>query len=308
MIGRSAGAAAFLYLTVAVAASPVRAASGQSPTERCGLHIPSSEERAFVGLPTSDVFCPIIADPKGLRSFVSYLRETSRGDSLTRLGSVGIGDMFGIARWGGDRNGNGVQLSISGSVFAQFDLDTESFDLINADYVIGVPLTFRRGRFSGRLRLYHQSSHLGDEYVLREDDPERVNLSFEATEVILSLDVGSLRIFGGGEYLFNREPKSLERHVAHGGAELRPGPPLVRLPLLGSVRFLAGADLKASEEQEWEPSISVRAGLEFDRARSSDPPARRWSLLIESYSGPSPYGQFFRQKIQYLGAGLHFQL
>ena len=45
-----------------------------------------------------------------------------------------------------------------GGVLAQFDLAATSFDLINADYVIGIPLTFRRGGFSGRARFYHLTS------------------------------------------------------------------------------------------------------------------------------------------------------
>ena len=78
----------------------------------------------------------------------------------------------------------GFQISISGSVFAQFDLDVNSYDLLNADYIVGIPITMRTGAFSARLRLYHQSSHLGDEFLLREEDPTfvRENISYESAE------------------------------------------------------------------------------------------------------------------------------
>jgi hypothetical protein len=39
--------------------------------------------------------------------------------------------------------GDGVQLDAEGAVFAQFDYEAPSKDLINADYTIGFPLTFR---------------------------------------------------------------------------------------------------------------------------------------------------------------------
>jgi hypothetical protein len=110
-----------------------------------------------------------------------------------------------------------VQLSLAGSVFAQFDLGASSFDLINADYILALPLTLRRSGFSARLRVYHQSSHLGDEFLLRSEFPERENLSFESAEALLSQDVGFLRLYAGGEYLFNRSPEALESTVAHGG-------------------------------------------------------------------------------------------
>ena len=288
---------------------PRLGAAQSAAVDRCGLRLPKAEVSGYVGLPTGDVFCPLLADPKGLRSFISYQRTIGEADSLATIGSVGIADQFGLARWGGSTLGNGVQLSITGAVFAQFDLDAQSFDLLNADYIVGLPLTMRRGGVSARLRVYHQSSHLGDEFLLRSKTPERVNLSFEAAEALLSIEGGGLRVYGGGEYLFNRSPSALEQYVAHAGAELRRARPLINLgTTIGGVRPLAAVDLKASQEADWKASVSIRAGLEFERTHDADPPSRRWSLLFESYSGPSPYGHFFREKIRYAGVGMHFQL
>jgi hypothetical protein len=295
-------------LAVAVAATPARAQDGVPIPNRCGVTIPDDELRGFVPLPQGDVFCPLVADPKGIRSFVSYLRETSE-EAETDVGSVGIGDSFGMMRWGGRGNGDGVQLSLAGSVFAQFDLGTPSYDLLNADFIVGFPLTWRRGGTSGQLRIYHQSSHLGDEFLLRGDPPdlERENLSFEAVELLLSQDVGLLRLYGGGEHLVNRSPADLSRSVAHGGLELRPHGG-VNFGRFGSVRPLAAADVKATREQEWKPSWSLRAGLDVGRPREGLASGGRWSLLFEYYSGPSPYGQFYRNDITLLGVGMHFTI
>jgi hypothetical protein len=100
----------------------------------------------------------------------------------------------------------------------------------------------------------------------------------------------------------------LQHYVAQGGVELRPQTTLLRFGRIGFLRFLAAADLKASQEQDWDPSVSVRAGFEIDRPFTGELPARSWSILFESYRGPSPYGQFFRQKIQYIGVGAYFAL
>ena len=213
-------------------ATPV--ASQVSVPSRCGVGIPASEQSGYVPLPRGDVFCPLIADPKASRTFASVLRHES-GDNLTDaeldIASVGIGDAFGLGRWNGGRAGDGVQLSLTAGVFAQFDLATSSYDFLNADYVVGLPLTIRRGGFSTRIRIYHQSSHLGDEYLLREppDRQDRENLSFEAVEWLLSADGGPIRLYGGGEMLFRREPEDLGRFVAHGGLELRPAPRILPL-------------------------------------------------------------------------------
>src|ERR1044071_871666 len=98
-----------------------------APT-RCAVGIPESEASGYVPLPRGDVFCPLLADPKGQRSFVSYLRETG-DDGTMDVGSVGISDAFGLLRVGGSKAGNGFQISLQGSVFAQFDLDTSTYDL-----------------------------------------------------------------------------------------------------------------------------------------------------------------------------------
>ena len=278
-----------LILGMALAGGAATARAQIPAPSRCGVGIPESETSGYVPLPRGDVFCPLLADPKGQRSFVSYLRESSN-DGDTDIGSVGISDQFGILRFGGSRPGNGFQIGLAGSVFAQFDLNTSTYDLINADY--------------------HQSSHLGDEFLLRENNPtfKRENLSFESAEMLVSLDGGPLRVYGGGEYLLRRDPSDLERYVAHGGVELRPARRIVKFGRLAGVRFVAGGDLKASQEQDWNAAVSVRTGFEFDRPRDTDPPGRRWGLLAEFYNGPSPYGQFFRRNVKYYGAGIHFTL
>jgi hypothetical protein len=299
-------------LSVATAQSRRRGDDPPSYPARCGVGIPREEQGGYVPLPRGDVFCPLVADPKSAQSFVSYLREgseTSAPDTSIQIGSVGIGDSFGIGRWGGSDAGDGIQLSLMGGVFAQFDLSTSSYDLLNADYVIGLVTTARNDWFSGRLRLYHQSSHLGDELLLREGEPlERENLSFESLELILSGDAGPVRVYGGGEYLFNRTPEDLERYVARAGVEARPALPLLTIGDLGGFRFLVAGDLKASEEQDWDPSVSVRAGFEYDRGGEAFQPTRRWRILFEFYEGPSPYGQFFRESVRHMGVGLHFGL
>lgn len=294
---------------VAIASTPL---SGQVTfPARCGAGLPTDESAGYAPLPRGDVFCPLVADPKGARSFASVLRERSDSGTNTVAGniaSVGIGDMFGLGRWNGSRPGDGVQVSLSAGVFAQFDLGSESYDLLNADYIIGLPITMRSGRVSARVRIYHQSSHLGDEYLLREPPArrDRENLSFEAAEGILSVDAGPLRAYGGGEILFHRQPADLEAMVVHGGAELRPAFRVLPLGGLGGFRLVAATDLKAAQEHDWKPSVSARVGLEYDRAGDPNPPGRRWSIFAEYYSGPSPYGQFFREQVRYVGAGLHF--
>jgi hypothetical protein len=300
----------FLFVIAsAVVALPLAAQT--SASTRCGVGFPGNERTGYVPLPHGDVWCPLVADPKATRTFASLLRHES-GDNLADdeldIASVGIGDSFGLGRWNGGKPGDGIQFSLTAGVFAQFDLGTPSYDLLNADYIVGLPITMRKGWFSSRLRIYHQSSHLGDEYLLREppDRQDHENLSFESLEWILSADGGPLRLYGGGEMFFRREPEDLGQFLAHGGLEFRPLARVIPLGSLGGFRFVAAGDVKSSEEQDWKPAISARAGLEYDRAGGVDVTARRYGIFFEFYTGPSPYGQFFREKVRLIGAGIHF--
>jgi Protein of unknown function (DUF1207) len=275
---------------------------------RCGTGVHENEADGTVFFPQDQIFCALLADPKEPRSFVSYLRGEFRTlddpeGAGTNIGSVGLGDNFGLVRWGGSRRGEGVQLDLIGSIFAQFDLGSPSNDLINADYIVGLPVTVRHRGFSARVTFYHQSSHLGDEYLLRDrDEPiDRENLSFEAVGLVLSQEFGPLRIYGGGERLFRREPDTVAERLVHGGIEFR-------TRRAGPARFVAAVDMKSTEQQDWSPATSGRAGVEFARSGASGHPVRLVAFMIELYQGPSPYGQFFQDDISYVGFGLHVGL
>jgi len=104
-----------------------------------GISKPKHEgNREGGGFPTGDVFRPLIADPKQPRFFMSAVRFTSVGVTYT-MAPVGFGETFGLYRLAGGREGDGLQFSVEGALFAQFNLSTPSYDLVNADYTIGIP-------------------------------------------------------------------------------------------------------------------------------------------------------------------------
>jgi hypothetical protein len=298
--------ALFAFVLPVAAATAQDVAPSDSYASRCGATVSTSERGGYVPLPRGDVFCPLLADPKGTHSFVSYQRGRP-ADLAQDIGAVGIADQFGFFRTGAAGADNAVQLGVSGAVFAQFDIGTPSYDLLNSDFLIGLPLTFRLGAFSGRARVYHQSSHLGDELLSRPSHPERENLSFESAELLLSLDVGAIRVYGGGENFFQRDPADLPDKLLHGGAELRPRAS-ASFGNVGAVRFVAAADVKSVNDTTWRTGVNVRAGFEVSRPREGPVTGRRWGLFAEYYQGPSPYGQFIRSDVRLTGIGFHFSL
>ena len=252
----------------------------------------TSEAEAF---PTGNLFRPLIADPKQPQFFVS-LDSFRSLDERYIMAAVGFGEAFGLYRFFGSREGDGLQLNVEGALFAQFNMEASSSDLINADYIIGIPVTYRYGDNSLRFRLYHQSSHLGDEFLMSINPPERVNLSYEAVDLIYSREWHEWRVYGGGEYLLHKEPDDLKPLSAHWGIEYRGS-----TPLLLNGRPIAGADMKSLEEHDWEIDTSIKAGLEFGHP---NPGQRRLRLMAEWYNGFDPHGQFYNNKVEYFGLGV----
>ena len=194
-----------------------------------------------------------------------------------------------------------------GVVFAQFNLDTPSMDLLNADYLVGPMLTYRRGSWSGRLRFYHQSSHLGDEFLLNhgiDHGVQRRNLSFEALDLLVSLEGDWWRVYGGGGLVVLSD-KQLDLTTTPGlvewGAELR-GPRWISL-LNSTLRPMFGASFAQLQATDWSLTGSLEAGLEW----TSPTTAHRIRALLVAQRGALPFSQFSFEKTQNFGVQLQFE-
>ncbi len=153
-----------------------------------------SEHLGSRWFPQGGLFRPPIADMRQPRFYLSWRRVTFRGSALPaggidnriRAGVVAIGTDYGIWRRARGRRCNGFQVEVMGGIFSQFNLSAESDDLLNTDFLIGPTFSWRRGGLSIRGRLYHQSSHLGDEFILGNPNVDRIDLSFETVDVLVS--------------------------------------------------------------------------------------------------------------------------
>jgi Protein of unknown function (DUF1207) len=247
-------------------------------------------------LPGNLLFKPLIADPRWPHFSASWQRYVGDPD-LKDAGSTTFGESFSLYR--GKLGPVWWEVGVQAGVFSVFDLNTESFDLINADYAVGVPLSVRFGDFSAFLRLAHQSSHLGDEFLLRTTRPNRVNVSQQSVDLKMSYELAEiLRVYGGGGYLFYTNPSDLKPWSVQYGAELTspwPSRPSIWRPI-------AAVDVQQKEENNWSTDVSVRAGIQIEGVLLT----RKFQLLFEYFNGHSPNGQFYVDRVEYFGLGAHF--
>jgi len=241
------------------------------------------------------LFEPLMADPRWPHFSISYQLFTDNGD-LNNLLSAAIGGTVPVyeddhpvpGRW---------QVAVQAAAFALNDLDTSSWDLLNSDYRFGLAFLNQKGPVSGLFRVYHFSTHAGDEAILNSG-AERQSISYEAVDTIFSYNpMEWLRVYGGGAYLFSRHPKELNPWSFQYGLELKSSHQYLKI-----VRPVAGANFYNTEENSWHTEISLRLGAEIE---SKETLWHKVQFLLGYYNGPSPYGQFFYQSHEYLDLGIH---
>lgn len=248
-------------------------------------------------LPEGHVFRPLLADPRWPHFSASYNYHIN-DKTVRSVGAVSFGETIPLYRTDAPIAGQ-VELGLQAGVFAIFDLETKSRDLLNADYFVAALAAYRMGGVSALARLFHQSSHLGDEYLLRTR-VERVNLSYEGVDLKLSYDFPyGFRLYGGGRVLFDQEPSDLKPWATQGGVEFRSPQTFWG----GRIRPVAALDVQNHQENDWRADLSVRAGIQFESLRVL---GRNLQLLVRYFNGYSPDGQFYKQKIEYIGLGVHF--
>ena len=129
-----------------------------------------------------------------------------------------------------------------------------------------------------------------------------MNLSYETVDVRLSYEVTDwLRLYGGAGYIVRGDPDDLKPWSTQMGVEFRSP----KTFLNGSLRPLAAVDVQYREQNDWHADLSARAGVQFEKLPLFD---RRIQLLLEYFNGYSPNGQFYRDKIEYIGLGIHLYL
>ncbi len=265
-----------------------------------GAPLPTLEQESrptWEAFPDDRLFSPLLADPRWAHFSIGYQRFwRSDFPKLSNAGAVSLGEIFNLVAYR-PRDAGEFTFGLEPAIFALFNMDALSHDLVNADYRLALPLEYRKGPVSLRTSILHQSSHLGDEFLL--DTPtQRINLTYEAADLRVSYQPGPFRFYAGASALLHREPADLDRWSAQQGVEWFAGPGVFG----DAVSPLVAVDVQEHQETSWHANVCVRAGIEFLNPRKT---RRRIQILLEYFHGYNPNGQFYRERVDYAGIGLH---
>lgn len=250
------------------------------------------EHNAF---PRDDVFRPLLAAPLEPRFSTSWgwseyfpaLGENQTFDGFI-YGYAGLGGDAGIWGWRDPETCNGLQLNIFGGGFSQFAINP--LHLVNTDYQGGISATIRRGQLSGRLRIYHQSSHLGDDFLDANATFSARTLSFEVVDAVGSVTTSWIRLYVGGGVKVRVEPAETGRSMVRAGLEFRPNHWRFNAPIPSmGMTPIAGVDVVSHQSRDWKLASNTTAGVELVGPTRE----RRFRLLVALLHGFSPFGVFF---------------
>ena len=251
----------------------------------------------------TELYQPMIADPRQ----ASYILGYRSGDQVcgNKCVAFALGDDFPIYRWLNVFRWQGdLQIGIDAGIWSVFNMDpypniAGGTELVNTDFYVGIPLTYAINRWSFRLRVYHISGHLGDEFLVNHPGFTRLNPSIEALDFYTSFQAtDAIRLYiGPGGYLHSDPtfPWKPPLYLQYGTEARFYGQKLYSQKLYGT--FFIAMHWRNIQALDWNFDGTYRAGYEFSKLQGI---GRKLRLYVGYHHGYSLEGQFAKERTHYL--------
>jgi hypothetical protein len=223
--------------------------------------------------------------------------NASRGESRYGNGleaDVSVGGSLPLIAFGRGTRAPfvGLQMRVNG----RFSLDDPKSGMISSDWIAGFHAAVDRGPWRLAAELFHESSHLGDEYG-EQFGARRIDWTREVAGLWVRRKLGAITTHGNISYAVIDEP------------DLRPLAAAFGVDFRGAVAKVAGAQLgpivgvfaEAQEYADWKVTTSVRAAVEV---RGQDGPLLSAGLVY--LNGLSTQRQFYDHRSRFFGFELRF--
>lgn len=245
------------------------------------------DEWGFQVLPSSLIYRSYLASTKESRMYGGV--DVANGDST--LWNATTGARLGIFRYGtyGYILPDGWQLDVEGSAQVRLDVP-EDVDVRSVDFRGGVPLTYGAGAHRFKFGYYHLSSHLGDEFLLKNPNYPRKNFARDVLIFGYSYyATPNLRLYGEvgwGFYTIVSEPWEVQFGLDYA--------PQQRTGVWGAPFFAANTHLR--QELDFSGNLTAQVGWAWrgdDSARLLRVGFQYFNGLNDQYSFPFDHEETF---------------
>jgi len=259
-----------------------------------------SRDSAVIFFPESRIWPVVFLDPLECQIMGGSYFLFSPDNNTSLYSTVNLG--FNKPVFG--KNGEKIswELNFGTAIFSQFDLikkddGTYLAGLINNDFKLSGDLAVRIKDNLFRLRTFHISSHLGDDYLERHND----TLTNDKTVNYEQVDLTYMRMYGNN-YLYAGAGYIYTIHVFRERFSFQAGG-LMNFRESKPTGYFAGLDIKLLEENNFSPDIRSAAGINLKRKNKSL--LRIWA---EYYSGRVPYSTIEYGRVNWIGAAMAMDL
>ncbi len=239
-----------------------------------------------------------VASPRAT-GFAGRIIAVGKGDSRFGAGTeadVTLGENLPVLLLGSRRHPWLIGFNVSTQ--ARFSLSDPKSALISNDWVVGFDVSGRVRRFDLAVQVYHESSHLGDEYAERFA-ARRLDWTREVVMAWVGMRVGqaTIRAAGGSAVI---DHLGLPRGLAAIAIDYRG-----RDGFIGHApgRLLAGVYTEAAAATDWRVSTTARLGVELGALHGN-----RIAVGLVVHDGLSTQRQFYSAESRYAGVEVRFDL
>ena len=244
-------------------------------------------------LPRGLIYRPYLAGVKESRMAGVWNYDNGNG----RIWDITLGGQAPLVRYGVPGNGRpeGFQISIEGAGQVRLDRD-ENCDVEATDYRFGVPITWGNAVHQNKLAIYHLSSHLGDEFLLKHPTFPRLNYSENVLVYGHSVNpADDWRVYGEVGYGFDVE--IAEPWEFQFGVEWAPS---TWTGFRGAPFFAVNSYLR--EEVAFGGNFVAQTGWAWRR----DPASGMFRVGLQYYNGKNEQFSLFNDSEQKFGFGIWY--
>ncbi len=232
----------------------------------------------------------------GMVARVLSVRKGESRFGVEQEGEVILGENFPVLAL--KRGPRPIVLGLGAQAYGRFSLDDSKSALISLDWVAALNTTALLGPWALTLQLYHESSHLGDEYA-DHFGVGRLDWTREVIAGWATYGFGALRLTGGASYVLADE-LSLPRPAAALGIDFGGHG---RRAVARGVEPVIGLYTEANSATRWRLNTSAKFGVEF--VGQGRP---QLGLALIAHDGLSTQRQFFREESRYFGLEVRIDL